>query len=666
MKGMTPPRQLALLAGLMCCSNISAQHDGNIAREDTLAAVNVESTYRGRDVRSTAPEYSIGSKDFSKLGVTDIGSALHRLPGVTLRDYGGAGGMKTVSVRGFGAQHTAVVYDGISLSDCQSGEIDVSRYSMDNMAGLSLTVGDNEDIFQPVRNIASAATLNVRTQRMPTEDLKTHLAALLRIGSWGHVNPFLRIEKNISSRLGISAVGEYIYTDNDYPYTLTNGIETTHGRRQNSRMKSGHGEMNIAYRPDSRNQLTMKLYYYDNSRQLPGTVHYQVNDSQESLREQNALAQAGWRTRLTERLRLAYVAKFSYSMSDYKNPAYLDNIMDHKYHQREAYTSLCLLYTPTERWAFGYSADYSFNNFTGSDVELYRNPLRHTVLQSATGRYSHGRLSAMARLIYSLYYNGASAGASAPDISHLSPSVSLSLQLLPEEELFLRASYKDIFRSPSFNELYYKHYGSTDLRPEKTRQLNLGVTWRHKYGRGSELSVTADGYLNNVTDKIVAVPYNMFIWTNINMGHVRTLGLDLTASISQHIGRQHTLTLAGNGTAQSVRNRSNKESPYYNLQIAYTPEYTGSVSLAWENPWTNVSVNGTMVTERWATNEHLATTMLEGYSDWGITAWRDIHLGKGNLLLQLDVKNIFGKQYEIVRRYPMPKRNWQFSFKYTL
>ena len=325
---MTPPRQLALLAGLMCCSNVSAQHDGNIAREDTLAAVNVESTYRGRDVRSTAPEYSIGSKDFSKLGVTDIGSALHRLPGVTLRDYGGAGGMKTVSVRGFGAQHTAVVYDGISLSDCQSGEIDVSRYSMDNMAGLSLTVGDNEDIFQPVRNIASAATLTVRTQRMPTEDLKTHLAALLRIGSWGHVNPFLRIEKNISSRLGISAVGEYIYTDNDYPYTLTNGIETTHGRRQNSRMKSGHGEMNIAYRPDSRNQLTMKLYYYDNSRQLPGTVHYQVNDSQESLREQNALAQAGWRTRLTERLRLAYVAKFSYSMSDYKNPAYLDNIMD--------------------------------------------------------------------------------------------------------------------------------------------------------------------------------------------------------------------------------------------------------------------------------------------------------------------------------------------------
>lgn len=664
---MKPLKPLAsLLAGITVCGNAAAQQDTGIAKEDTLGTVNVVSTYRGRDVRSTAPEYSIATADFSKLGVTDISSALNKMPGVTLRDYGGAGGMKTVSVRGFGAQHTAVVYDGISLSDCQSGEIDVSRYSIDNVSGLSLTVGDNEDIFQPVRNVASPAVLNIRTHRMPSEDLSTHLTAQLRTGSWGYVSPFLRIEKNLTRKFGISAAGEYIYTDNDYPYTLVNGIETTHGRRQNSRMKSGHGELNLAYRPDSRNQLTMKLYYYDNSRQLPGVVHYYVNDNKETLREQNAIAQMGWRTSFTEKLRLAYAARFSYAMSDYKDPGYLDNIMDHKYRQREAYTSVCLLYTPTERWAFDYSADYSFNNFTGSDVETYRDPLRHTILQSATGKYSYGRFSAMARLIYSLYYNGASEGASAPDIKHLSPSVSLNLQLLPEEELFLRASYKDIFRAPSFNELYYKHYGSTTLQPERTNQFNLGITWWHKYGRGSEFSVTADGYFNHVKDKIVAIPFNMFIWTNINMGRVRTLGLDLTANITQRLGRLHTLTFAGNYTAQSIRDRTDKESPYYNLQIAYTPEHMGSVSIAWENPWTNLSFNGTMVTERWATNNHLPTTMLDAYSDWGITAWRDIRLPKGSLQLQLDVKNIFGKQYEIVRNYPMPQRSWQFTVKYTL
>ena len=77
------------------------------------------------------------------MGVTDVADALHRIPGVTLRDYGGAGGMKTVSVRGFGAKHTGVSYDGIMLSDCQSGEIDLSRYSLDNVDQLSLVIGDN-------------------------------------------------------------------------------------------------------------------------------------------------------------------------------------------------------------------------------------------------------------------------------------------------------------------------------------------------------------------------------------------------------------------------------------------------------------------------------------------------------------------------------------------
>ena len=81
------------------------------------------------------------------------------MPGITLTDYGGAGGLKTVSVRGFGSKHTLVVYDGVGLSNNQSGSIDVSRYSLDNVSDMALVVGDGDDIFQPARNMASAASL---------------------------------------------------------------------------------------------------------------------------------------------------------------------------------------------------------------------------------------------------------------------------------------------------------------------------------------------------------------------------------------------------------------------------------------------------------------------------------------------------------------------------
>ena len=78
-------------------------------------------------------------QNLNTAGITDIADALNRMPGITIRDYGGAGGMKTVSVRSFGTQHTGVSYDGIMLSDCQSGQIDLSRYSLETSTTYRLS-----------------------------------------------------------------------------------------------------------------------------------------------------------------------------------------------------------------------------------------------------------------------------------------------------------------------------------------------------------------------------------------------------------------------------------------------------------------------------------------------------------------------------------------------
>ena len=662
---MIAKRLLTATCGVVLCVSLHGQDVDKVAMEDTLKDVNVKGMLRGRDFVSTAPKYTLSTEDMARQGITDISNALRRLPGVTLRDYGGAGGLKTVSVRGFGAQHTAVIYDGVALSDCQTGQIDVSRYTLNDISELSLVVGDNDDIFLPAKHTASAASLYINTNRLPADDMTTHVTAQLKAGSWSHINPFLRLEKNLSEKCGFSLTGDYIYTKNDYPYTIINVTEEVKDRRNHNRMNSGHAEANIFYTPASGHLLSLKAYYYDNSRQLPGMVHYYVNDSREHLQDQNAFAQLNWRGTLTEKLRMAATAKFNYTMTDYEDPSYPAHVKDHQYWQREAYTTISLLYTPATHWALDYSADYIYNNLSGSDVSTYRDPLRHTILQSLTAKYATGRLTAVARLLHSLYLNGARRGDKAKDVRHLSPSVSVNWQLLDGEKLYARASYKDIFRSPSFNELYYEHYGSTDLKPERTNQFNLGVTWQHDYGQQSNFTLTADGYYNHVKDKIIAVPHNMFIWTNINMGRVRTVGIDVTANVTQHIGKQHALVFDGNYTMQKVRNNTEGDQ-HKGKQIAYTPEHSGGFSVAWENPWLNVSANAIFATSRWANNEHYPTTMLKGYNDFGMTLYRAVKCGKSTFDLRLDVKNIFNKQYEIVRFYPMPGRSWQLAIKYHI
>ena len=631
---------------------------------DTLQEVTVTETRHSHALKSTAPMHVIDRHDMSVMGITDMADALHRLPGITLRDYGGAGGMKTVSVRGFGTKHTGVSYDGVMLSECQSGEIDLSRYSLDNVNHLALVIGDNSDIFIPARNAMTPATLQIQTLAATSPDgspsgFKPHLTAQLKAGSFGYTSPFLRYEQHLSPTLAISAVGEYIYAENDYPYTIKNGIETIHDRRRNSRMNSGHAELNMLWQMGNSSKMSGKLYYYDNDRQLPGQVFYYSNTSRETLRDRNFFGQVGYQTRWRNGWAMKLNGKFNWAATLYDDGVVAGWVQDADYYQREAYASMCLYYRTRNHWAFDYSADYAFNNLN-STLSTDTRPFRNTVLQSATAQYHTARLTVMARLLHSLYLNDAKDGEGAHDMRRLSPSLSLSYAVTPH--LRLRASYKDIFRAPTFNENYFFHYGSKELKAEDTQQLNVGATYAALATQHTELTATADFYYNKVTDLIQGVPHNMFVFTCINIGKVEVLGVDATLKAAQHIGR-HTLTAAVNYSLQRARDHTNPQSPFYDYQIAYIPLHSGSASLSWENPWVNVALGGHVIGERWSTNEHQNSTHIDSYTELNATVWRRFHIGRPVAEVRFDLKNLTDRQYEIVRNYPMPGRCWQLTLK---
>ena len=658
---------------MSCCA--MAQTDTIVGRVHELEGVTVTESQRRHTLTSTAPLHLLDRRDMLSMGITDMADALHRLPGITLRDYGGAGGMKTVSVRGFGAKHTGVSYDGVMLSECQSGEIDLSRYSLDNVEGLSLTIGDNDDIFIPARQSSTPAVLNIETLRMRTDDTRPHLTAQVKQGSFGLISPFVRYEQNLSNRFAFSLVGEYTYADNDYPYSIQNGNETVSDRRSNSRMNSWHGELNFLYQTNQVSRLSGKLYYYDNDRQLPGQVHYYTNLSGEALRDRNAFGQLLYQTRWDDKLSLKWLAKYNWAESVYRDRMMQGGVNDASYWQREVYSSAVLLYTPDERWAMDYSMDYAFNNLNGSSWRtLVGKPYRHTMLQSATAKYQSRRLKVIVRLLLSLYLNGQSEMPattrqdvqqnSADNMQRLSPSLSVSYKLLADQDLYVRASYKNIFRSPTFNESYYYHYGSTNLKPESTDQLNVGVTYTAPLSRRNMLTVTLDGYYNHVKDMIVAVPQNMFVWTCVNLDKVRSYGLDATMRASRQVAEGHQVAVAGSYSYQRVEDRNNPDATTYGYQVAYMPRHQGSLSVSYENPWVNVSLHGTSVSSRWPNNNHYEGTLIAGYTDCGATLWRQFRWHRHQLEARFDLKNVFDKQYEIVANYPMPGRNYQISINY--
>lgn len=621
------------------------------------------------EVLSTAPLFNLTDEQIKTQGITDISDALHRLPGVDIRDYGGAGGMKTVSVRGLGATHTGVIYDGIVLSDAQSGQIDLSRYSLNNLGGLSVLIGDNSDIFIPAKASASAATIILSSMSVPgPEDPKWHMRAQIGVGSFGMINPYINVGKSLSKKFSFSIIGDFIHAKNDYPFTLKNGKYKTREKRTNSMMNSGHGEINARWRITPASTIDAKIYYYDNDRELPGPVVIYNLSNNETLRNRNFFGQLYYKNLSLSKLSFQALAKFNWDASIYTdvNNKYPGGALHDNYYQREVYVSGSAMYLANDHLAFNYSADYFYNNLSSNQPNYVR-PWRNSILQTLTGKYSIDRLLVMARILFSIYDNGVHSGESAEDHTKVSPSLSISFQPFGNRLLFVRASYKNIFRMPTFNDSYYFHMGSTTLRPETTDQVNVGVTWQ-RGGTGwlNQVVLTADAYYNHVKDKIVAVPQNMYIWNMTNLEKVRAFGADLTANIDFKLASMHNIVLAANYSFQRVQPRTSKSSPEYNKQVAFIPKHSGAASVCWKNPWVDFVIHATGSSNRYGTSTNNPVSRIDGYIECGISLIRTFPIRNHSIDLRLDISNILNTQYEIVPKYPMPGTAWKLIVSYNI
>lgn len=173
--------------------------------------------------------------------------------------------MKTVSVRSLGAKHTAVSYDGVTITDAQSGQVDISRFSLDNVEMVSLSIGQSDDIFQTARVYASAGALNIQTGKPTFKDKSFHTYLKVKGGSFGLFNPVLHYDQKLGKRWSASLHGDFVRADGQYPYTLINGELETREKRRNSDIHSFHLEGNLFGDFGRGGELSFKAYYFDSS-----------------------------------------------------------------------------------------------------------------------------------------------------------------------------------------------------------------------------------------------------------------------------------------------------------------------------------------------------------------------------------------------------------------
>ena len=661
-------RLTALGIAVILSAGMYAQHDSISSRTHAIDEVTVTAHRLQRDVTGGKPIQLMTHRELELLGLTNLADAVKKFAGASVKDYGGIGGMKTVSVRNLGAHHTAVSYDGVTISNTQAGQIDIGRYQTDNIQELSLAMGEEDDQMQSARHYASAGVLSITTERPyyggERSRFTPHFKASLRGGSWGLVSPSLRLTQSFSERTAVSLGGTYMRADGVYPFTLKNGRMRTREKRYNSDIESWQGEANLYNTLADNSQLDVKAYWYRSERGLPGAVILYNDKSDERLWDEDFFTQAVWRKRFNQQWSLHARVKYAHSWNRYEDTdvKYQDGKLTDVARQNEYYASATVGWTPIDNLTFALAEDIAFNDLR-SNISISDNlnnppyPKRTTSLTALSARYAWQRLTLNANVVGTYATEKVKAGKQPDDRRRLSPSASLSYRVLANEALYIRLMYKSTFRMPSFNDLYYIRMGNTGLRPENANEYNVGITWSGQPARWMKyLSVTLDGYFNDVTDKIVAFP-STYVWKMANFGKVYIHGIDATMATEIPFGRKVSLLLTGAYTWQKAEDHE-KRSASYGRQLPYTPKHNGNASLLLYTPWVNVGYSLLAQGERWSSALTTQEYHLKAYAEQSVTLSHEFRLRSYRLKLQGTVHNLTDEQYEIIKYYPMPGRSW--------
>lgn len=661
---------------VICAQNFSDSLYANKNHElkgDTLDEVIVTAARIHSEI---IPAQVLSGERLKQLNTVSVADAIRYFSGVQIKDYGGIGGLKTVNIRSMGTQHVGVFYDGIQLGNAQNGQIDLGKFSMDNMETISLYNGQKSNTFQPAKDFASASSVYL-TARKPTfegENRKNNLSVSVKSGSFGTINPSLLWEHKFNSRLNSSLNVEYLYTTGRYKfsYTKKDGYDTTEVRRngdvQAIRIESGlFGQIDNG-------EWRVKAYLYDSERGYPGAS---VREEPGKFRHEdrqwdtNFFVQGSIRKNLSSFYSFLFNGKYAYDFLRYLSDPRKDvstMYVDNHYHQQEAYFSLANDFSLFKCWNINLSSDFQFNTLD-ADLTDFVYPSRYTLLTALATSIRLDRFKMQASLLHTYVHDATkTSGSAAADKNKFTPTVALSWKPFGKADFNVRAFYKRIFRMPTLNDLYYTFIGNKYLNPEYATQYNIGLVYSFDtpYSCLRRMEFQADAYFNQVDDKIIAMPTsNQFQWTMINLGNVEIKGVDFVWQTSWVFGKVG-LNTRMNYTYQKAQDFTDSSEEWYGDQIPYIPWHSGSAIMNLE--WKGWGVNYSFIYtgERYESRANIPENYSQPWYTHDISMTKTFHIKKLKTMLAVEVNNLFNQQYEVVQCYPMPGTNFKIKLNITI
>ncbi|HEY8930306.1 MAG TPA: TonB-dependent receptor [Mucilaginibacter sp.] len=668
-----------LLLQSFCAGNLYAQSATNKAKTDTVKKVALKEVAIHADRLSSrnasaSPVQILKGAELEKLNSLSVADAIRFFSGVQIKDYGGVGGLKTINVRSLGTNHTVVFYDGIEFGNSQNGQVDLGKFSLDNIGEIDLYSAQKSTIYQPAKGFSAGSSIYL-TAKMPAFDEgRSNGKVSFKTGSFGLLNPSLFWQYKLSDNIYSTLSSEIIHANGRYKFRYTNGVYDTTAVRHNGDIDAQRIEAGLNGKLKDSSTFAVKGYLYNSNRGLPAAIVNNKFDSKQREWDRNEFVQASYSKIFSPRYSVHLNAKYADDYTHYFDPEItnLRGLLDDKYYEHEFYFSFANRYRINNWWDVAVSADYQRNTLDAlqNDTAQYRfvRPTRNTILAVLATDVHFKRFNAQASLLGTFVNDTVDTLVAAGRKKEYTPALLLSWQPLENSPIRIRGFYKSIFRLPTFNDLYFTFIGNALLRPEFTKQYDLGFTYSKTRSQQTlaYYAVQIDGYYNQVRDKIVAIPgQNLDRWTMYNLGKVHIKGLEVNAQATWLLPAGIVLNTGISYTYQNAKDVTDVTDFNYNQQIPYTPVNSGSLLVNAERGRFSINYSFIYTGERYNEKANIPENYMQPWytHDAGVTY--TTNWDKHKIKLTGEINNLANQRYDVILNFPMPGRNYRFTISST-
>lgn len=648
-----------LFFGNVYSQNIFSGGDTVLTREILVEANRIRTTV----LLSPNKVQILDEQKLNSVNGSRLSDALKYSDAVFIRDYGFNSGLKTISLNATQTEHTLLLLNGVRLNSRQNNQFDFGLLQTENIERIEISKGGSSALYgsEPIGGVINIITKQVAYDKPFGVDMH------LNFGSYNKRKIFLRGYKNftLDSRnlsFALSYSGES--AKNNYDYYYFNGLNNILKDRDNSEYSGQSFDFSSEFSGEF-TRIKLNLFLNKWNRNIPGIeTGAEVTSAKQT--DEDVLSTVSLHHQLKSKI--SFIAKTTYrhSLMKYSDASTINLLYPiNSYYKQSLFsvsTEIDFSLSVTNEIITGY--DFSFSNLNSNETEYGR------LFNTAVFFTGKSELHIM-RIGSFIFYPSARIDY----YSHVNKyvvtgKIGFNYKPFNKRDFTLKSSCGNNYRVPSFNELYWKNLGNKELEPERSINYDGGLFYKFKLLADNQIEFS---YFNNlIYNRIIWQPDATGIWRPVNIGKVRTYGVDLSMNSEFTFSNSFNVNLGFNyNIGKSLKlNEDYPGDPTFNKQLIYTPQEFAksffSVNYNFQQlviKKLSLNIFYSFVGKRYTNPDN--TRFAKYYELIDANVNFILKLLKTDFNIKFEVNNLLNENYQVIQGYPMPLRNYSIGLGYN-